>query len=322
MRCPVGIFKSPVLQKSLAVLWKVNQNGMEISLYIFCLKVTLKLLPTPPELNAWKIDGIITFWCPTTVFNPSTVQKCAVLLGVLGSSPHTTCFTGRGEHGGGLLLSSSGEGMSFSWLVLTAGLLSSSAPCQLYLPHSAQATQVAPVNSDKKGSSVPFYEHSPLNLSGSKIRQELLSPDILPSEGRALCGLPSQTGHVPMAGDAASPGICLRWQQAWARCNVRVTTVFRSLNGCTSLSILTRLNLLLNVFLSRKVIILVETADLSWLVSFSWRAVVFPQFMFTCSSFAFKGTCFYSIIWNRIQMLRQLGTYPVTSVSCPNTLPE
>lgn len=31
-------------------------------------------------------------------------------------------------------------------------------------------TQVASVKSDEKGSSAPFYEHSPFNLSGSKIR--------------------------------------------------------------------------------------------------------------------------------------------------------
>lgn len=102
--------------------------------------------------------------------------------------------------------------MSCSLLMLTVGLLSSSAACQMHFPHLAQATQVASVNSDKKGRSAPFYEHSPLNLSGSKIRQELLSPDILPSEGLALCHLPSpfMGEHVPTAGDNGSPGICLK----------------------------------------------------------------------------------------------------------------
>lgn len=71
---------------------------------------------------------------------------------------------------------------------------------------------MASVSSDKKGSSTPFYEHSPLNLSGSKIRQELLSPDILLSTGLALCSLPSSSvdEHIPVTGDIESPGICLR----------------------------------------------------------------------------------------------------------------
>lgn len=60
----------------------------------------------------------------------------------------------------------------------------------------------ASVNSDKKGSSTPFHEHSPLNLSGPKIRKELLSPDILLTEGLALCTLPSSfiCKHVPLLG--------------------------------------------------------------------------------------------------------------------------
>lgn len=82
------------------------------------------------------------------------------------------------------------HGMLYSFLVLPVESQAGSAPCQIYWPHLAQATQVASVNSDKRESSTPFYEHSLLNLSGSKIRQVLLSPDMLCSEELAFCVSP------------------------------------------------------------------------------------------------------------------------------------
>lgn len=144
--------------------------------------------------------------------------------------------------------------------MLTAGFLSSPAPCQMYSPHVAQATHVASVNPDKRGSPAPFYERSPVNLSGSKIRQELLSPDVLLSEGLALC-LP-----LPLAWRSRSPFLVmmrvldLPQHQIETRSNAGVKIVFRSLNACMALSVLIRLTSLLNVFLSRKVIVSVETS--------------------------------------------------------------
>lgn len=103
-------------------------------------------------------------------------------------------------HRGCPLPSSLGDGMSCSLSALSMEFLSSSAPRHMYLPHSAQATRVASVRSDEKGSSAPFREHSPFNLWASKIRWELLSPDILLCERLALYSFPSSSEdeHIPL----------------------------------------------------------------------------------------------------------------------------
>lgn len=69
---------------------------------------------------------------------------------------------------------------------------------------------MASVKSDEKRSSAPFYEHSPSNLSGSKIRWELLSADMLLCEGLALSSFPSSSAdeHGPWL--VESPDVCLR----------------------------------------------------------------------------------------------------------------
>ena len=110
-------------------------------------------------------------------------------------SPLHTCFTSSSGQRGCFLPTSS----AVSCFLSIVESLSSSAPRHMYLPHLAQATQVAPVTSDERGSSAPFYEHSPFNLSGSKIRQELLSPDVFLCGGLALCSFPSSSvdEHIP-----------------------------------------------------------------------------------------------------------------------------